>query len=198
MNTASRMESTGQRGQIQISQETADLLSAGGKGTWFVPRPDAVLAKGKGRMTTYFLRLSSNRGSDTTSLAGSSDDEMDDVSVDLAPVGRSRSAAKMRLVDWNTAILLRLLKQIKARRITRRRIFGNKASESPKEDALKSKGDKTVLDEVSEIISLPEFDKKCAETVDPDEVTMDETVAVQLRAFVQSVCDRYHDNPCKY
>ena len=47
MNTASRMESNGLRNAIQISQETADLLAAAGKGNWFKPREDKIRAKGK-------------------------------------------------------------------------------------------------------------------------------------------------------
>lgn len=50
MNTASRMESTGQRGKIQLSQETADLLVSAGKTEWLSLREDKVVAKGKGEM----------------------------------------------------------------------------------------------------------------------------------------------------
>lgn len=49
MNTASRMESTGIRDRIQISQETADQLTAANKQEWFIPRSDKVMAKGKGK-----------------------------------------------------------------------------------------------------------------------------------------------------
>lgn len=34
MNTAARMESNGMRGKIHVSQDTADLLTAGGKSNW--------------------------------------------------------------------------------------------------------------------------------------------------------------------
>jgi len=49
------MESTGLRGKIQVSQETADLLTAAGKWTWISPRSETVHAKGKGEMQTYWL-----------------------------------------------------------------------------------------------------------------------------------------------
>lgn len=48
MNTASRMESTGQAGKIQISQDTADQLDQAGKTDWFEPRENTIHAKGKG------------------------------------------------------------------------------------------------------------------------------------------------------
>jgi hypothetical protein len=44
---ASRMESTGQRGKIQISETTAALLIEAGKEHWLKRRQDAVSAKGK-------------------------------------------------------------------------------------------------------------------------------------------------------
>ena len=45
VNTASRVESTGQRNRIQISQQTADLLIEAGKGNWILARKDLVEAK---------------------------------------------------------------------------------------------------------------------------------------------------------
>lgn len=50
MNTASRMESTGQAGKIQVSAETANLLVASGKERWLCKRDGLVSVKGKGDM----------------------------------------------------------------------------------------------------------------------------------------------------
>jgi class 3 adenylate cyclase len=55
MNTASRIETTGSCGKIHASQETADLLIAGGKSQWVSARADKVVAKGKGEMQTYWV-----------------------------------------------------------------------------------------------------------------------------------------------
>ena len=55
VNTASRMESTGQRGKIQISQQTAELLVAAGKKHWISPRGKKIDAKGKGKLTTFWV-----------------------------------------------------------------------------------------------------------------------------------------------
>ena len=55
------MESTGRPGHIQISQATADLLKGRGKGHWFTPRSDKVMAKGKGEMQTFFITASDGR-----------------------------------------------------------------------------------------------------------------------------------------
>jgi hypothetical protein len=49
------MESTGSANRIQVSQKTADLLTADGKGRWLTPREDRIDAKGKGNMQTYWV-----------------------------------------------------------------------------------------------------------------------------------------------
>lgn len=76
VNTASRMESTGLPGKIQISQATAERLQERDKGHWLVPRPDKIQAKGKGEMQTYFVNL--NEGSATTKLSTTSGDDLTD------------------------------------------------------------------------------------------------------------------------
>lgn len=55
VNTASRMESTGVKGKIQISKATADLLILAGKSRWITPREDKIVAKGKGELETYWV-----------------------------------------------------------------------------------------------------------------------------------------------
>jgi class 3 adenylate cyclase len=50
MNTASRVESNGIPGRIQVSQDTADLIIEAGNGHWLQKRQDKVAAKGKGLM----------------------------------------------------------------------------------------------------------------------------------------------------
>lgn len=55
VNTAARMESNGEKGRIQVSEQTADLLMEAGKGSWIRPREDKIEAKGKGLLQTYWL-----------------------------------------------------------------------------------------------------------------------------------------------
>jgi hypothetical protein len=77
VNTASRMESTGQPRQIQCSQATGDLLVAFGKKSWLVPREDKIQAKGKGEMTTFWVKPSNGKtpsvGSSSVSLPSESE-----------------------------------------------------------------------------------------------------------------------------
>jgi hypothetical protein len=55
MNTAARMETTGERNKIHISGETADLLTEANKENWFQLRDDVVVAKDKGALQTFWL-----------------------------------------------------------------------------------------------------------------------------------------------
>jgi Adenylate and Guanylate cyclase catalytic domain len=57
MNKASRMESTGLPGRIQVSAETAKLLIAAGKDAWVTPRDTKVFAKGKGEVCDLVSEL---------------------------------------------------------------------------------------------------------------------------------------------
>ena len=67
VNTASRMESTGDKSRIQVSQQTADELVSMGKGHWLVSRDDKVVAKGKGELATYWLQMPSLKSNDSVS-----------------------------------------------------------------------------------------------------------------------------------
>ncbi|KAL7535616.1 hypothetical protein ACHAXR_006607 [Thalassiosira sp. AJA248-18] len=55
INTASRMESTGLEGKIQVSEETAELIRRDGKPRWLIKRDTMITAKGKGELQTYWV-----------------------------------------------------------------------------------------------------------------------------------------------
>jgi class 3 adenylate cyclase len=57
VNTTARIETTGQKGRIHISQETSDLLVAAGKSRWVQKREEKVVAKGKGELQTYWFAM---------------------------------------------------------------------------------------------------------------------------------------------
>jgi class 3 adenylate cyclase len=69
MNTTARIETTGAKNRIHLSEETAQLLKEAGKEHWIQPREDKVVAKGKGELTTYWLNKADGPG---TSHSGSS------------------------------------------------------------------------------------------------------------------------------
>ena len=66
MNTTARIETTGERDKIHVSQETADLLIRSGKEHWLAQRENKVEAKGKGRSPTTTETLSDGRAASRT------------------------------------------------------------------------------------------------------------------------------------
>ncbi|EEC43180.1 predicted protein [Phaeodactylum tricornutum CCAP 1055/1] len=211
MNTAARMESNGIRGRIQISQETSDLLADAGKTQWFVAREDTIVAKGKGELNTFWLSVGDvGKGRSTTDTTHSSDDVLapnnynSSVALDSLMTTSAESDQQVynlvsnktsRLIDWNVDVLSRLIKQIVARR---------KASKVPKKDSSKQyfcPGDNrgagtTVLDEVTEILALPEFDADAARRQqDPENIELDDSITSQLQQYVSNVSAMYRNNP---
>ena len=79
VNTASRMESTGEPDRVQVSSVTAEIIKKNGKGHWLLPRPDLVEVKGKGTFQTYWLVNVSGQSTIRRSVAsyGIADDEND-------------------------------------------------------------------------------------------------------------------------
>lgn len=202
MNTASRMESTGVPNRIQVSQETADLLIAADKKHWLVPRDDKVSAKGKGELVTYFLKQSSEdrlaRGSwtgnasDTASSSGNSLDRsscLDDTEA---------IANRHRIADWMAEVLGCLLKEIELRRKT----AGINSESRSKIDeleraSLSNRGNSTVIDEVEEIIELPEFNADAVQLeskLDGMDVPLRKEVTDELREYVRTIATHYNDN----
>jgi class 3 adenylate cyclase len=200
VNTASRMESTGKKDFIHISQSTADQLIEGGKESWITPREDLVSAKGKGEIQTYWVnsktqRNASSSGTDPESGSGNDLSPLDHASKpsmsntnDLDHHSTKNRKLK-RLVDWQTDILTRLLKPVLAQR-------GNKSSKKIANPALVlTKGD-CVLDEVAETLVLPKFDAVAAKAnVNPNSIELSPAVIAQLRDFVTIMATRYLDNP---
>ncbi|CAB9505204.1 Receptor-type guanylate cyclase gcy [Seminavis robusta] len=214
MNTASRLESTGSAGRIHISRDTAEILVANGKEKWITQREDEVFAKGKGTLQTYWVRInedSSGTGgtgtysnSNVTSVSSGASDTKNAV-VDLvlgpkegSPTATSGTALDMlpkkqqRLVSWNVEILAKILRQIMARRAS---------LENPKEISKKASKkitelNGTVLDEVADVLALPQFDAKTYQNhVDPSSIMIPETVMKQLTDMVSRVAALYQDNP---
>ncbi|CAB9499174.1 Receptor-type guanylate cyclase gcy [Seminavis robusta] len=69
VNTASRMESNGEKGKIQVSEATAERVRELGRGAWLTAREDLIEAKGKGKMQTYWLEINRRAYTSTTSTS---------------------------------------------------------------------------------------------------------------------------------
>jgi hypothetical protein len=200
MNTAARMESTGERNCIQMSQETADLLIAAGKSKWVKPREQQVYAKGKGNMKTYFLQIHHDaQGSCSNSVDSSEEGTNSQVEKNERHCTVDDVSAKnLRLIEWNLDIMARLLKQIVARRNAIER--ANLCSTHHESDE-GFKRERIPIEEVKEIVEVSSA-KWLPENIDhSDTVDLDPKVVEQLRHLLVKVSSMYHENPfhnCKY
>jgi hypothetical protein len=202
VNTAARVESTGQRNKVHLSHDTAELLVAAGKPHWIKKRAEMVNAKGKGTMQTYWLVFNSEG-------TGESVEQQDALQADENQAGDTTNKTKhatmeqledslppklKRLVGWNVEILKKLLQQIVAKR--------NASLNKKSADQQLSKLEKEigrgmyVLDEVVEIIALPKFDSRSHKAQEkPNKIELPKEVVDELRFYVASIAALHRDNP---
>lgn len=210
MNTASRMETTGAPGKVHVSQETAELLVASGKQKWVTRRTDQVFAKGKGALTTYWFSIQTE-----SNATGSSNVSVESIASDVAPPTRATvamnralsptsdietdevesalsklSSKEQRLVAWNVDMLVKVLKQIMARRSSYRSM--PKLTRQQTKEIVPGG---TVLDEVKDVLALPQFDAKIMQKeADPMSITVPDQVVSQLMDMVARIAGLYQDN----
>ena len=180
VNTAARVEATSQRGRVHLSDRTAKILKESGYAEWLTLRKDIVSAKGKGRMTTYWLN---QRPAAVTSA------------LNLRPLHHNDEDRLERCIDWSSDLLLKLLKNVVAHRIALR----GQHKSNEKDPTLKSKArtignGKLIVQEVADVIDLPDFDER-AKFTNPDEVILPSKVVTQCRAYVAKLASKYHSNP---
>jgi hypothetical protein len=194
MNIAASMEHSCEGGRIQISRETADLITKAGESSWLRKRESTTPIKGKGRVETYWLlpsqddpQLFDHSGAldsyKTTSSLTSDEPLLKENKIDEKTT---------RLIGWNVETLSSLLKKIVARQI----VLGYGKLDSPKreivdESAIDFKNE-TFLDEVAEIITLS---SKVCDLQNIDNVPIPEKVIRQLKDYVESIAKMYNSNP---
>ena len=179
-----------------------------------IPRSSIVTAKGKGALVTFWLEIKSqSSASDGASSRSGSSLSNDNDARELRQVhpslktkekekrasGRFNDTAQ-RLVDWNADVLGRLLKQIIARRaVSTPPLCPAPSTQFYANKSILQKEDETVINEVAEIIELPEFDASdLRDRVDPDTIELDPVVHKQLNEFVSDIAGSYRNNPCKF
>mmetsp|Transcript_23757 Transcript_23757/g.56090 ORF Transcript_23757/g.56090 Transcript_23757/m.56090 type:complete len:854 (+) Transcript_23757:377-2938(+) len=108
-------------------------------------------------------------------------------------VGDASTGQIQRLVNWNTEVLVRLLKQVAAKRLgSGQEVVSwtddNEPSLPPRDDGA------TALDEVNDHIDLPGFTVQ-RRPVDPAKVELPPEVVDQLKKYILAVSEAYYDNP---
>jgi hypothetical protein len=189
------MESNGKPGMIQCSQKTADLLVRAGKSSWVAKRDEMVQAKGKGMLQTYWVEPKTRSGSSSHSPSMMSDNDDDVHHVMCGPIRRGPDLLMIeKLVDWNMEHFITLAKRIVARRAA----MGG-GNEHPSSRGYDIRADPAISprSEVSEIISLPQFDFKLNDTRPKKEqgpladAVLAPEVVDQLRHFISTVAHMY-------
>eukprot|EP00934_Nitzschia_sp_Nitz4_P000060 Nitzschia sp. Nitz4//scaffold32_size149145//116844//124363//NITZ4_002897-RA/size149145-snap-gene-0.11-mRNA-1//1//CDS//3329548123//60//frame0 len=201
VNTASRMESSGEPGRIQVSGITAKLIEDSGRSKWIRPRGEIQVA-GKGVMHTCWLETKeeteerhlqvqremcypnkNENVADDGSVSSDGDDE-DEKDIQAA----AELSKKARLVEWNTKLLSGLLKSVIAAQSKRPRNLA-------KAEASISADGKTVLEDFQEVIELPKVTMAMLrDRRDRDAVVIEPKVLAQLRSFIARIADMYNPN----
>eukprot|EP00934_Nitzschia_sp_Nitz4_P004266 Nitzschia sp. Nitz4//scaffold216_size36101//31917//35797//NITZ4_007786-RA/size36101-snap-gene-0.13-mRNA-1//1//CDS//3329542209//4256//frame0 len=192
VNTASRMESTGRAGRIQVSNSTATLLRTAGKETWLTKREDLVEAKGKGVLNTFWLALGN--------LSSKHSSDIDDSSVSFPHArigghsikfveGRSTDLKQNRLVDWISDILLDDIKKVIA---VRERCF----PQEPDDDLVYEQPEGSIcLDETKEAINMPEFKPEVMEAMqEATYVHVPDDMSNSVKEYVSLIANSYRGN----
>jgi len=197
------MESTGVKNKIQISQATADLLAKANK-NWTVPREEKVVAKGKGSLQTYWLKVPSKLELDSTSRSdntlGSNETrttslfrdpkaESSDSIPSSSTVDRGLPDNICRLVQWNVDILQVRLKQI----IAVRPAVKSKRSESAFKCDFELSDHCKPFDEIQETLDFP-CSRVDTATNDDRATVLPSQVFQQLHDYMTEIALAYNDN----
>eukprot|EP00977_Amphora_coffeiformis_P013810 scaffold3732_cov147-Amphora_coffeaeformis.AAC.1 len=159
VNVAARLEGSGRPQMIHASASTADQLHKAGKAHWVSKREDPVTLKGKGEIQTFWVQPAKRR-SDSITL-GSTNDESVEFSMEESEENNVLEK-NFRLVQWNTEILCPLLARVVAQRShssqdKKKRQNSITLQDFEAENCHRVDG-KIVLDEMTEILPMPEFD----------------------------------------
>eukprot|EP00980_Cylindrotheca_fusiformis_P028132 scaffold22583_cov106-Cylindrotheca_fusiformis.AAC.3 len=203
MNTAARMEQTGEPHRIHLSQASADLLKEAGLGRWIMPRSTKIFVKGKGDMQTYWLRRTKARkpkGSDMKNdmnTVAENDEEEESYNMEEAGlvfnVDTDQGMTKIeRLVEWNVEVLGSLLQQIIA---SRGGVVNDIDTLSRAEKSIFRQGG-TVLDEFTPIIPLKRFEvDDLRARRRPSSIDIGDEAKSQLRRYLSEIAGMYRENP---
>jgi hypothetical protein len=210
VNVCSRLLAASEKGRIHISSEAAALLKKAGKGNWLEKRDGKILVPGKGHIQTYWLDRY-RQAIDGTAAANSDRDSNVDADHDLCLISRQSEEAdrQQRLVEWNVQVLLRLLKQICARRnasssssrLPLSRRSKNLDTDSSRGFELSVHDESTreysiPIESIKEIIMLPEFDRNVAKRLqDADLVEIPDPIVQELTSFVSDIAALYNEHP---
>jgi len=191
------MESTGHAGKIQLSQDSAILMQAAGKGEWLEERSDIVAVKGKGFMKTYWVKISK----DGTKLTKSSLESGIWGDEPIASKEESDATTLERLVEWNTEVLLELLRKVVARRKALERcnrkwnkhvVQKARNQDSNTVEYSKYVASRSLIEHVADSIPFAPYEEELEDEC-TTKVTLSPEVEAQVKAYVAECASLYND-----
>jgi len=194
MNKTSRIESSGQKGRVHISEEMANILKASGKGHWLSKREDTVNLKGLGAVPTYWLGLHNARHSATGSVTSHTSTESSGPSLD-----EELTLIKNQINGWKNPVDLTawhsnnlgtcLLRIVQARQASNSQIeVDENGLQSAEISAFFGHADASDCIQFAPITT--------PQDLHPQYTTkLDETTKLQLCDFIQQISDAYNPHP---
>ena len=201
VDTTYQILMNGKPNKVHVSVETAELLNLAGKSHWLSPRKELVPVRGKGEMSTFWIKPKVCLADEESKLFAKTDASVCSESTadesegwfeqsDIADLDRRGSAKIETIVERNVTVLKFYLKKIQARRAVLGP-FGRKPSHGEAEIGM---GD-PIIEEARELVSMPLFDPSVAtNTVNVDLLELPEAVESQLQLYVSSIASTYRDN----
>jgi class 3 adenylate cyclase len=188
VNTASRMESSSAPNRIHASEQTVGFLSKANKSSWVLARDDTVHLKGKGTLQTFWLDPRREKtGSVVSRRTSISSVALSHWIPPVDPSNHDRLQRKQRLIDWNVEVLYDLLSRLVT---SRNDTDSTRTIWTPSE--VKDTADANIIDEMTEIISLPRFDPKVHQKLKP--AKLPGIVRAQLHEYVSVIAELYRDD----
>eukprot|EP00934_Nitzschia_sp_Nitz4_P002739 Nitzschia sp. Nitz4//scaffold111_size72815//56756//60609//NITZ4_005798-RA/size72815-snap-gene-0.111-mRNA-1//-1//CDS//3329533204//2729//frame0 len=192
VNTAARLENSGKPGQIHASQSTVNLLLEAGKSQWVRTREEKVSLKGKGDLQTFWVaphsmlsdsRSTTSSGSDVSSL------------TELQP----NAGTVKRFIDWNVEVIYLHLEKLATyrRHLKDTRSFSCTSELVQMEETIVQGKDNgtLVVDEISEQLTLAEFNPAACHIRENSNSTLDPKVKEQLQEYVFEIARLYRQVP---
>jgi hypothetical protein len=169
---------------------------AAGKSHWLKPRDEAVVAKGKGELKTYWLDPTKKRRN--TKGGGKEIKVAPEISINGGnSVDKSMSPGDVpfddkyaRLIDWNVDVLLHHLARVISSR-SRNPSRGSLVNHSSEVALLPA-----AINDVAEVVALPPFDPDASRfrRARPD-VSMLQQTRADLHEYVKRIAVHYRDVP---
>ena len=193
MNKTSRIESSGQKGRVHISEEMANILKASGKEHWLSKREDVVNLKGLGEVPTYWLGLENERHSATGSVSShtSTDSSEPALNDELALIKNQINDWKnpSELISWHSKFLGSCLVRIVQARQASETDVDEEGLQAVEKSAIFGHGDLSDCIQFATSLS-PDLDSQAQPKGKLDDVTTG-----QLSDFIQQVSDAYNPQP---